>query len=123
MSPAQAIERIAAMVPPEHQKGITAQLATTVEAIISQRLATTKDGHRRPAVEILRGNPFIARCILEHRMNDLTSYLGSRQAGMQRFDQHLIEMHQAGLISGTEAMRLASDPEAVAVDLRRASSA
>ena len=33
-------------------------------------------------------------------------------------DQHLLELHQAGVISGTETMRLASNPEAVATGLR-----
>jgi Tfp pilus assembly ATPase PilU len=37
---------------------------------------------------------------------------------MQSLDQHLIELHQSGAISGTEAMRLASNPEVVGERLR-----
>jgi Tfp pilus assembly ATPase PilU len=45
-------------------------------------------------------------------------FVEGRQGGMQSLDQHLLDLHQAGLISGTEAMRLANSPEAVAVGLR-----
>jgi Tfp pilus assembly pilus retraction ATPase PilT len=45
-------------------------------------------------------------------------YIEGRQGGMQSLDQHLIELNQAGVISGTETMRLATNPEAVAVGLR-----
>ena len=87
-------------------------------AIIAQKLAATKDGKRRPVVEILRGGQYTARCILENRWADLSNYLGSRQGGMQQIEQHLLELYQSGVISGTEAMKLATNPEAVAEGLR-----
>jgi Tfp pilus assembly ATPase PilU len=37
---------------------------------------------------------------------------------MQTLDQHLIELYQAGTVSGTEAMRLAVSPETVGAGLR-----
>jgi Tfp pilus assembly ATPase PilU len=37
---------------------------------------------------------------------------------MQRFDQHLLELYNQKVISGTEAMRLASNPEAIALGMR-----
>ena len=37
---------------------------------------------------------------------------------MQQFEQHLLELYQAGVISGTEAMKLAPNPETVAEGLR-----
>ena len=87
-------------------------------AIIAQKLATTKDGKRSPVVEILRGGQYTTRCIMENHWTDLSSYLGSRQGGMQQLEQHLLELYQAGVISGTEAMRLATNPETVAEGLR-----
>ena len=59
-----------------------------------------------------------SRSILENRLRDLGFLIEGRQGGMQSLDQHLVELHQAGFISGTEAMRLASNPEAVGVGLR-----
>jgi twitching motility protein PilT len=37
---------------------------------------------------------------------------------MQRFDQHLLELYNQKVISGTEAMKHATNPEAVALGLR-----
>jgi len=115
---AQTIERILAMVPPEERKIATSQLAGSLEAVISQRLAATLDGSRRPAMEILRGGPVTSKYIMENRLGELSDYIGSREGGMQRFDQHLLDLYKQKVVSGTEAMRLATNPEAVALGLR-----
>ena len=110
----QTLERLIGMVPSEEKRLVTHQLAESIVAIIAQKLASTKDGGRRPVVEILRGGQYSTRCIMENRWTDLITYLGSRQGGMQQFEQHLLELYQAGVISGTEAMKLATNPETVA---------
>ncbi len=114
----QVIERLIGTVPTDEKRAVTGQLAETMTGVIAQKLAMTKDGKRRPAVEILRGGQYTTRCILENRWNDLSSYLGSRQGGMQQLEQHLLELYQGGVISGTEAMKLATNPETVAEGLR-----
>jgi twitching motility protein PilT len=114
----QTIERILAMVPPEERSIATSQLAGALQAVISQRLAVTRDGNRRPAMEILRGGPVTSKFILENRLGELSDYIGTREIGMQRFDQHLVDLYNQKIISGTEALRLATNPEAVALGLR-----
>jgi twitching motility protein PilT len=114
----QTIERILAMVPPEERKIATSQLAGSLEAVISQRLAVTRDGNLRPAMEILRGGPVTSKYIMENRLSDLADYISSREGGMQRFDQHLLDLYHQKVISGTEAMRLATNTEAVALGMR-----
>ena len=96
----------------------TSQLASALEAVISQRLAVTRDGARRPAMEILRGGPVTSKFIMENRLGELSDYIASREGGMQRFDQHLLELYNQKIISGTEAMKHATNPEAVALGLR-----
>ena len=115
---AQTIERILAMVPPEERSIATSQLALSLEAVISQRLAVTRDGTRRAAMEILRGGPVTSKYIMENKLGDLSDYIASREGGMQRFDQHLLDLYHQKVISGTEAMRLATNPEAVALGMR-----
>jgi twitching motility protein PilT len=115
---AQTIERILAMIPPEERSIATSQLASSLEAVISQRLAVTRDGNRRAAMEILRGGPVTSKYILENRLGELSDFIGTRQQGMQRFDQHLIDLYNQKVISGTEAIRVATNPEAVALGLR-----
>jgi Tfp pilus assembly pilus retraction ATPase PilT len=38
------------MVPPEERKIATSQLAGSLEAVVSQRLAVTREGSRRPVM-------------------------------------------------------------------------
>ena len=114
----QALGRLIAMVPPENREIAVSQLAAAFEGVIVQRLAKTRDGRHRPAVEVLRGGATTSKSIQENRLKDLTYFIEGRQGGMQSLDQHLIELHQSGAISGTEAMRLASNPEVVGVGLR-----
>ncbi len=114
----QTIERIIAMFPANEHKLLLSQLSNAVEAIISQRLITGYDGKRRPAVEILRGGPVTAKFIMEGRLNELASYVQTGEDGMQSFDQHLLAMYRAEQISGTEALRWATNSEALAVSMR-----
>jgi twitching motility protein PilT len=115
---AQTIERVLAMIPPEERAIATSQLASSLVAVISQRLAATRDNNRRAVMEILRGGPVTSKFILENRLGELSDYIATRELGMQRFDQHLIDLYNQKVISGTEAMRLATNPEAVALGLR-----
>ena len=115
---AQTIERILAMMPPEERTIATSQLALSLAAIISQRLAVTREGNRCAAMEILRGGPVTSKFILENKLGELSDYIGTPRAGMQRFDQHLLDLYHQKFISGTEAMRLATNPEAVALGMR-----
>ena len=98
-------------------------MAAALEGVIAQQLAKTRDGTFRPAVEVFRGGLNSTKPIVEGRIKDLNFFIESRQGGMQSLDQHLLELHLAGLISGTETMRLANNPEAVGVGLRAARQA
>jgi twitching motility protein PilT len=118
LSAIQAITRLVTMVPPDEREIAVSQLATTLEGVVAQRLAKTRDGKLRPVVEILRGGLNVTKSILENRFKDLSYHIEGRQGGMQSLDQHLIELHQSGVISGTETMRLANNPEAVGMELR-----
>jgi twitching motility protein PilT len=118
LSAIQALERLIALVPDEARGTAVAQLAAHLDAALVQRLAKTRDGKFRPAVEVLRGGVNITKAILAGRLDDLRFFIDGRQGGMQSLDQHLLELHQAGALSGTEAMRLATNPEAVGEGLR-----
>jgi twitching motility protein PilT len=116
---AQTIERIIAMFPPAEHKLLLSQLAHSIEAIISQRLVVTREaGKRRPALEILRGGPVTTKFIMEGRIDELSTYLEGGDNGMQSFDQHLLQMYHDRTITGTEALRLSTRPEAMATAMR-----
>jgi twitching motility protein PilT len=115
---AQAIARFISLIPQDERETAISQLATALEGVIALRLAKTRDGKLRPAVEVLRAGVDVSKSILENRLKDLSFYIEGRRAGMQSLDQHLIELNQSGIISGTETMRLATNPEVVGVGLR-----
>lgn len=115
----QTVERIIAMFPPNEHSILLGQLASSLEAIISQRLVSLRETKgRRPAVEILRGGPVTAKYIVDNKINQLGEFIELGQIGTQSFDQHLLQMYNERVISGTEALKHASRPEALATAMR-----
>lgn len=116
---AQTVQRIIAMFPPAERDLLVIQLAANLEAVISQRLARTADGKDRvPVLEILTSTPVVRKILREADPNSLPKAMANRENGMQLFDQHLSWLWQAEVISGTEALRLATNPEAVGMVMR-----
>jgi twitching motility protein PilT len=114
----QTVERIIAMFPPNEHKLLLTQLAGNLESIISQRLLICRDGSRRPAVEVLRGGPVPTKYILEGRALELGDYMRSAGDGQQTFDQDLLRMFRQELITTTEALHNATNPEQLQMALR-----
>lgn len=119
---AQTIQRLIALFPPSEHELLLTQLSTNLEAVISQRLAKARSGGRVPVVEIMRDTPTVRRAIREGRPTALPKAIANRSVRMQLFDQHLVDLYNADTISGTEALRLASNPEAIGRALRGISS-
>jgi twitching motility protein PilT len=120
LSAVGAISHFTSLIAQTEKENTLARVTGALEAVIIQQLAKTREGKFRAAVEIFRTSATTTRSILEGRIHDLPLYMESRQGGMQTLDQHLLELHQSGLISGTETMRLANNPESVGVGLRAA---
>ncbi|HEX8924763.1 MAG TPA: type IV pili twitching motility protein PilT, partial [Terriglobales bacterium] len=111
----ETINRIIAVFPPPEQKQIRLQLASTLRAIVSQRLVRRADGPGRvPAVEVLISTAYIRECIVmpekTRNIKELISQ-GTSQYGMQTFDQSLYDLLQRGLISYETALENASNPD------------
>jgi twitching motility protein PilT len=114
----QTIERIIAMFPPSEHKLLLTQLAGNLEAIISQRLVIARDGSRRPAVEVLRGGPVTQKYIHDGKALELGDYIKGGGNGQQTFDQDLVNMFKQELISHSEAIRNATNREALEMAFR-----
>jgi twitching motility protein PilT len=110
----ETINRIITVFPPFQQKQIRIQLASVLQAIISQRLMKTVDGDGRvPAVEILLATNYIRECIQDKEKTGLIRDAikqGTSQYRMQTFDQSLFYLYKRGLITEEEALRGASNP-------------
>ncbi len=111
----ETVQRIIAVFPPPEQKQIRLQLATTLKAIISQRLVRKSDGIGRvPAVEVLISTEYIRDCIINPEKTRLIRDAiasGVSQYGMQTFDQSLYDLYSQGLITLDEALIRASNPD------------
>jgi twitching motility protein PilT len=115
---AQTVERILTMVPPEEMAIARQQLAGALVGVISQRLAMSTQGARWPVVEVLRGNAVTAKYILDGKIADLADYIATGENKMQTFDMHAVELFREGVLSESEALRVASNEDAVKFKMR-----
>jgi len=111
----ETIQRIIAVFPPPEQKQIRLQMATTLRAVISQRLVRKSDGIGRvPAVEVLIATEYIRDCVInadKTRLIHDAIAAGVSQYGMQTFDQSLYDLYTQGLITLDEALVNSSNPD------------
>lgn len=117
---AQTVERLLAMVPPEEMAIARQQLAGALVGVISQRLAMSTQASRRAVVEVLRGDSVTAKYILEGKIRDLGDYIATGENKMQTFDMHAVELFRQGILTEAEALRVASNPDAVKLKMRSA---
>ncbi len=120
---AQTIERLLALVPPSLLGIARQQLAASLVGVISQRLTMSKSGQLWPVVEVLRGDSVTSKYILEGRIGDITDYIATEENGMQSFDKHLLRLYRNGTVDGVHALETATNPEALAVEIRIAQPA
>ena len=111
----ETIQRVIAVFPPPEQKQIRLQLASTLKAVISQRLVRRGDGQGRvPAVEVMISTGYIRDCIINPDKTRLIRdaiAAGTSQYGMQTFDQSLFDLYSRNLITLEEALMRASNPD------------
>lgn len=110
----ETISRIVSVFPPYQHKQIRLQLASSIKAVVSQRLVAKKSGEGRvPAVEILINNTRI-RELIENADRTKEVYQaiadGYISYGMQTFDQSLMHLLSKELISYEEALKQSSNP-------------
>jgi twitching motility protein PilT len=116
---AQTVQRMIALFPPAERDLLKMQLAANLEAVISQRLARVRDSNdRMPVVEVMRNTPVIRKIIAEQDPALLPKAIANKDSGMQLFDQHLAALYNIDLISAREALRLASNADALAMMMR-----
>jgi twitching motility protein PilT len=111
----ETIQRIIAVFPPPEQKQIRLQMASTLRAVVSQRLVRKSDGVGRvPAVEVLISTGYIRDCIINPDKTRLIRdalAAGTSQYGMQTFDQSIFDLYSKNLVTLDEALLRASNPD------------
>jgi len=111
----ETINRIISAFPPYQQKQVRLQLGAVLRAVISQRLVPRADGRGRvPAVEVLLATARVRELVEDKdRTKEISDAIsqGHVSYGMQTFDQSLMGLYRAGLVSYEEALRQATNPD------------
>jgi twitching motility protein PilT len=105
----ESINRIVSSFPSHHHRQIRIQLGSVLRAVISQRLIPRKTGGGRvPALEILVNNSRVREMIENpEKTKEIHGAIAESfdSYGMRSFDQSLMELITADLISYEEALR------------------
>ncbi len=111
-SAAETVERIIDTFPADLQSQARGALASSLCAVISQRLVRkADDSGRAAAVEILLGTKAVSVLIREKKVHQIPSVIQtSRRDGMQLLEDHLQQLVDNGTIMQDEAQRLTNAP-------------
>ncbi|MEN7432628.1 PilT/PilU family type 4a pilus ATPase [Chromobacterium sp. TRC.1.1.SA] len=105
------LNRVMNFFPPEARGALLMDLSASLRAVISQRLVSTLDGGRAPALELLINTPHISELIRGGEMDKIKEAIESSMSdGAQTFEQALFQLYQAGRISLDEALKNADSP-------------
>jgi twitching motility protein PilT len=111
----ETVTRIISFFPPHQHQQIRLLLAGTLRAIVCQRLLSRSDmPGRAPALEIMVTSAAIKECLMNpDKTVDITDLMaqGGTQYGMQTFDQSIMKLHRAGMISFEDAIAAATNPD------------
>lgn len=111
-SASQSIDRIIDVFPQNQQAQIRVQLASTLEAIISQRLISTISPGRVPAAELLFTTPAVRNMIREAKTYLIDNLIQtSAELGMVNLESSLAVLVKGGKISSETALKYALRPE------------
>ncbi|MDP9119715.1 MAG: PilT/PilU family type 4a pilus ATPase [Actinomycetota bacterium] len=106
----ETVNRMIDFFPPYQQKQVRLAIAGTLRGIICQRLVTTVDGGRIPALEILLNTGRVAERIVDpDRTHEIKDVLADGHFyGMMTFDQSLLILLQEGKITTEAAFKAVS---------------
>jgi len=113
---AETINRILGMFERGKEKQIRMEFASSLRAIICQKLILKQDKSGFiPAIEILYNNPRVRKILEDDTKSTscINEILETSKEGwkMQSFNQHLIELESQGLISQKEALIASPSPD------------
>jgi twitching motility protein PilT len=112
-SATQTIDRVIDIFPPHQQLQIRAQLAASLQGVVTQALAPRADGKGRAVIaEILTATPAIRSLIREGKSHQIPSFMqAGGNEGMLAFDQHLAERVREGIVSPQTALEICHSQE------------
>ena len=112
---ASTIDRIIDVFPPHQQQQIRVQLASVLEAVISQQLIPRSDDRGRVAAfEVLHANLAIRNLIREGKTHQIPSVMQTnRRLGMITMDDAIVQLYREGKITREMAAAFAQEPDTI----------
>ncbi len=119
-----ALNRILSFYPIEVRNTMLGDLASSLRAVITQRLVRTVDGGRMAAVEVLLNTKLVSELIEKGDFSGVRDYMDKSMAeGSQSFEEDLARLIQSGKISRAEGLANADSPTNLTWRLQNASLA
>ena len=109
----QSIDRMLNYFPPEGRRQAQADISQTLVGIISLRLLPRSDGKGRvPAVEVMRGTPYVRRLIADGSFGELYDAMKrGREGGMITLNQSLVDLVRRGVVDEADALPHSPNPD------------
>ena len=110
-SAAQTIDRIVDSFPSEQQGQVRSQLASSLEAVMSQRLIPSKDGKQVVATEVMISTPAVKTNIREGKVHQLDNVIQTGgEMGMSLLETSLAALVSQGVVDRAVAMNYSLRP-------------
>ncbi|WP_026652718.1 type IV pilus twitching motility protein PilT [Butyrivibrio proteoclasticus] len=115
------VDRLIDVFPPHQQQQIRIQLASVLEAIVSQQLIPNADGESRiAAFEVLHVNSAVRNLIREGKSHQLITIMQTnRKMGMISMDEAILQLYKDQKISREMAIQFAQDPDTMQMKMLR----
>ncbi|MDP3841586.1 MAG: PilT/PilU family type 4a pilus ATPase [Oxalobacteraceae bacterium] len=106
-----ALNRIISFYPIENRPALLLDIASTLRAIISQRLVRSPEGKRLAAAEVMLNTRHVSELIEKGEITQIKEAIEkSLSPGSQTFEQTLLQMIKSGAISQEEGLANADSP-------------
>ncbi|MGZ5819296.1 MAG: PilT/PilU family type 4a pilus ATPase [Burkholderiaceae bacterium] len=104
----RALNRIISFFPIETRDAMLSDLASTISAVVSQRLVPSVNGGRTPAVEVLLNTRHVSELIEQGNISQIKEAIEkSMSPGSQTFEQALLLLIKEGLVTEENALAYA----------------
>lgn len=109
---ANTIDRIIDVFPASQQHQISIQLASVLQAVVSQKLVPSVSGEMVPAFEIMVLTPAIRNLIREGKVHQIDGIIYTSAAeNMITMDSSILDLYKKGIIDRHTAISEAVNPE------------
>ena len=109
---ANTIDRIIDVLPASQQHQISIQLASVLQAVVSQKLVPSVSGEMVPAFEIMVLTPAIRNLIREGKVHQIDGIIYTSAAeNMIAMDSSILDLYKKGIIDRHTAISEAVNPE------------